>query len=278
MHSLERVLPYDDRIPVAGRDLRPEACRALACAVGLRHGQDVRVRVERQVVLRPLFGQMVRHDDHRFGGAAQTFRLVACGDAGECLAGAHDVCDERAFLGLQDPRDGIALMVVQVDVGADAGECEVGAVVFARVDAVEPRVVHVFQHACARRIGPYPFGERLFDGVALLVQQCGGLRVPDSSLSGRIVRIGFGEVAGRRVERAGHDLERVASRSDAQTVFADGLLVEFRGERRVDLPVAGRLVMTDRKASHTAVGDVGLGFESERFNHEVPDHAGRDPR
>lgn len=96
--------------------------------------------------------------------------------------------------------------------------------------------------------------------------------------SGRIVRIGFGEVAGRRVERAGHDLERVASRSDAQTVFADGLLVEFRGERRVDLPVAGRLVMTDRKASHTAVGDVGLGFESERFNHEVPDHAGRDPR
>ena len=66
--------------------------------------------------------------------------------------------------------------------------------------------------------------------------------------------------------------------SDAQTVFADGLLVEFRGERRVDLPVAGRLVMTDRKASHTAVGDVGLGFESERFNHEVPDHAGRDPR
>lgn len=81
VHALERVLPDDDRVPVAGGDFGPEACRALAGAVGLRHGQDVRVRVERQIVLRPLFGQMVRYDDHRLGGPAESFRLVAGGHA-----------------------------------------------------------------------------------------------------------------------------------------------------------------------------------------------------
>ena len=278
VHALERVLPDDDRVPVAGGDFGPEACRALAGAVGLRHGQDVRVRVERQIVLRPLFGQMVRYDDHRLGGPAESFRLVAGGHAGEGLACAHDVRDECALLGLQDPRDGLALVRIQVDVGADAGECEIGAVVFARVDAVEPFVVHVLQHAGAVRVGPHPFRERLFDGVALLVQQRGGLRVADPSLPGRVVRVGFGEVAGGRVERSGHDLERVASRSGAQTVFPDGFLVEFRSERRVDLPVAGRLVMADRKAPHAAVGDVGLLAEVECVDHEVADHSGRDPR
>ncbi len=201
---------------------------------------------------------------------------MACGDAGERLAGADDVRDERAFFGLQDPRDGFALVRIQVDVGADAGEGEVGAVVFTRVDAVEPFVVHVFQHACARRVGPHPFGERLFDGVALLVQQCGGLRVPDPFLAGRVVRIGFGEVAGRGVERSGHDLERLRPAPVPRPYLRMVSSSSFEASD-VDLPVAGRFVVADRKAPHTAVGDVGLVL-SPNVSIMKSRITGRDPR
>ena len=277
VHALERVLTDDDRVPVAASDLCPEACRALAGAVRLGHGEYVRVRVEREEVLGPLFGQMVRHDDHGLGGLAETFRLMACGHAGERLAGAHDVGDERAFLGLQDPRDGFALVAVQVDVAADAGEREIGAVVFAWTDSVEPLVVHVLKHARAVRVVPHPFGECLFDGVAFLVEHGRGLRVPDLPLPGRIVRIRFGEVAGRGVESSRDDLERVASRTDAQAVFLDGGLVEFRTEGRFDLPVAGGLVVADGKAAQAAFGDVGPLPDLERVDHEIADHADRNP-
>lgn len=277
VHALERVLADDDRVPVPGGDLGPEPFGALAGAVRLGHRQDVRVRVERQVVLRPLFGQVVRHDDHRFGRPAEAFRLVARGDAGEGLAGAHDVRDERALVGLQDPRDGPALVRVQVDAAGDAREREVGAVVVARPDAVEPSVVDVLQQARSLRVPPHPFAERPFDGVAFLVEQGRRLEVLDPFLAGRVVGVGFGQVARRGVERPGHDLERVAARSGAQPVFLDGLLVELRAEGRVDLPVARGLVVADGKASEVAFGDVGASVDAERVDHEVADDAGGYP-
>ena len=58
------------------------------------------------------------------------------GDAGECLAGADRVRDQRALAVLDDARHRVALVLPELDVGRHPRQREVVAAVRARGDAV----------------------------------------------------------------------------------------------------------------------------------------------
>lgn len=110
-------------------------------------------------------------------GAPQALELVHGGDAGEGLAGADRVRDQRALAVLDDARHGVALVLPELDVGRHARQREVVAAVGARGDAVELPVVDLGEHGRAVLVLPDPLAEGLLQLAALRVGRGRGDRV-----------------------------------------------------------------------------------------------------
>ena len=68
---------------------------------------------------------MLRHDDKRLGGPAETPGLHAHGDTRIGFPGADNMGHKRALICLPGPRDGGTLMWPHLHVGIHAGKCEV---------------------------------------------------------------------------------------------------------------------------------------------------------
>lgn len=282
---LETAEADDDGIPVARGGLSPEAShRVGVLRRGVREDEQLRVWVELEVVGGPLLGEVVRHDDHRLAGAPQALELVHGGDAGEGLAGADRVRDQRALAVLDDARHGVALVLPELDVGRHARQREVVAAVGARGDAVELPVVDLGEHGRAVLVLPDPLAEGLLQLAALRVGRGRGDRVGDLLLGlaryGVVVGIVLLDLDEAAVERRGEDHEAVVGAH--APLLRDRLVHAAAGGR--DAPPAGHLGVADLEASRLGGGLVAAAFPAlvsvsdlEGLEREVANHRRGDP-
>ena len=282
---LETAEADDDGIPVARGGLSPEAShRVGVLRRGVREDEQLRVWVELEVVGGPLLGEVVRHDDHRLAGAPQALELVHGGDAGEGLAGADRVRDQRALAVLDDARHGVALVLPELDVGRHARQREVVAAVGARGDAVELPVVDLGEHGRAVLVLPDPLAEGLLQLAALRVGRGRGDRVGDLLLGlaryGVVVGIVLLDLDEAAVERRGENHEAVVGAH--APLLRDRLIHAAAGGR--DAPPAGHLGVADLEASRLGGGLVAAAFPAlvsvsdlEGLEREVANHRRGDP-
>ena len=275
----------DHRVPVARGGLPPEpAHRVGAFRRGVGEDEQLRVGVELEVVGGPLLGEVVRHDDHRLAGSPKALELVHGGDAGEGLAGADRVRDQRALAVLDDARHGVALVLPELDVGRHPRQRQVVAAVRARGDAVEFSVVDVGEHGRAVLVLPDPLAEGLLELAALGVGRGRGHRVGDLLLGlarGRVVvgvvLLDLDEAA---VECGGEDHEAVVGAH--APLLRDRLVHAAAGGR--DAPPAGHLGVADLEAARLGGGLVAAALPAriavadlEGLEREVADHRRGDP-
>ena len=253
-------------------------------AGGVGEDEQLRVGVELEVVGGPLLGEVVRHDDHRLAGSPQALELVHGGDAGECLAGADRVRDQRALAVLDDARHRVALVLPELDVGRHPRQRQVVAAVRARGDAVELSVVDVGEHGRAALVLPDPLAEGLLKLSALGVGGGRGHRVGDLLLGlarGRVVvgvvLLDLDEAA---VECGGEDHEAVVGAH--APLLRDRLVHAAAGGRNA--PPAGHLGVADLEAARLGGGLVAAAHPAlvpvadfEGLEREVADHRRGDP-
>ena len=206
------------------------------------------------------------------------------GDAGEGLAGADRVRDQRALAVLDDARHGVALVLPELDVGRHARQREVVAAVGARCDAVELSVVDVGEHGRAVLVLPDPLAEGLLQLAALRVGRGRGDRVGDLLLGlaryGVVVGVVLLDLDEAAVERRGEDHEAVVGAH--APLLRDRLIHAAAGGR--DAPPAGHLGVADLEASRLGGGLVAAAFPAlvsvsdlEGLEREVADHRCGDP-
>ena len=194
------AVPDNHRVIIARRDARTELLAFGFFKVFFGRHQNVRAGIEPQKLARPLFRQVIGHNEHRLLAKPQPLAFHRRRHHLEGLARANLVCKQR-IPAVQHMRDGVTLVFPQGDFGVHAGKSDVRSVIFARFCRIKEIIVFFNQTLTACGILPNPLLKRIFNCLLLLLsKRCFFLvqyaRFPAGSVLNRIINAHIAEVQG----------------------------------------------------------------------------------
>ena len=180
---LERRPGDDDPVPVTGRAPGGEGAAAVTLQVVAARDQHPGLRVELQPLAGELLQHVVGHDDGRLSGHAQAPQFRDAHDHFGGFARAHLVEQSDGWL-VDHPGHRCRLVRARAERHRQAGQRQLGVVVAAQHEVVEPIVVDAGQAGGPAGVLPGPFGEPLAEFGGLLLGGEGVFHVENAALPG----------------------------------------------------------------------------------------------
>ena len=123
----------DDGIIIAGGDTGTEFFTVSGFKILFGRDEDVRGGIKPQKFRRPLFCQMVRHDEHGFLAKPQPLGFHDGGDHFKGLARA-DLVRQQRIAAVEYVCNRVFLVFAQRDLRVHAGKADMAAIILARAD------------------------------------------------------------------------------------------------------------------------------------------------
>ena len=169
-NPFELGLADDDCIVIARCNPCAELFPVVLLEILFRRDQDVRAGIQMQKFVRPLEGQMVRHNDHGFPAQAETFALHG-GGCHRIGFSSSDLVRQQGVVPEKDVCNRVSLMLPQINAGIHPWEGQVFSGKFHWPQRVEFLVVLRLQFMPPVRILPDPFAEGFLDEALLLLRK-----------------------------------------------------------------------------------------------------------
>ena len=160
----------DDGIIIAGGNAGTEFFAVSGFKILFGRDKDVRGGIEPQKFRRPLFRQVVRHDEHGFLTKPQPLGFHDGGDHFKGLTRA-DLMRQQRIAAIKNVCNRVFLVFAQRDLRAHAGKADMAAVILARADRIEAFVVLLHQRLPPIRVTPDPLLKGVLDGLLLLLRK-----------------------------------------------------------------------------------------------------------
>ena len=162
------AVPDNHRVIIARRDARTELLAFGFFKVFFGRHQNVRAGIEPQKLARPLFRQVIGHNEHRLLAKPQPLAFHRRRHHLEGLARANLVCKQR-IPAVQHMGNRRSLMFPQRNFRIHPVKHDMRSVVFARPGRVEQLVIARHQLMPAGRVFPYPVVKSILDRLLLLL-------------------------------------------------------------------------------------------------------------
>ena len=175
---LKLTVSNHNGIKIPGCNSAAEALAILCFKVLLCCNQNVGRRIQLQILCRPLFRQVIRHNNQRFSAQSKPFALLSCGNNFEGLPCPHNVCQQR-IASVENVCNCVQLVLPQLDFRVHTHKVQMTAIILTRAQCVELLIVEPAQPFSSRLVLPDPVLKRLLDQFLLALCDCSFLLIQD---------------------------------------------------------------------------------------------------